>query len=307
MVESQESLTAKLCSFARAFHSNFGKNKIFDDYLSFDLMGRTQYEEVGQLIENNFEVEKFDKNRWFCHKNIKESLYKYILPIPLSRISFAEEELQKFAKENAAENQEIQYVICGAGMDSFAFRNTQKNIKIFEIDHPDTQAYKKQRIKELEWIIPENLTFVSVDFSKEHLDEKLLANGFNPNLPTFTAILGVSYYLTLPVFEDTLRVISKITPKGSKVIFDFPDDTTFSSKQSKRVLELAKVTEKLGEPMLHGFTVQEISDALERNELSMKVHEDPSKIQQRYFGNRNDELKAYENVHFVVAEKNKAS
>ena len=63
MVDNQESITAKLCSFARAFHSNFGKDKIFDDYLAFDLMGKTQYEEMGQLIENGFDLNKYDHKK----------------------------------------------------------------------------------------------------------------------------------------------------------------------------------------------------------------------------------------------------
>ncbi len=306
MIEEQESITAQLCLFARAFHSNYGKEKIFDDYLSFDLMGREQYEEIGQLIENDFDPEKFDRNRWFCHKNIKDILYKYILPIPLSRIKFAEIELENFAKLKGAMGEKIQYVICGAGMDSFAFRNQIHNIKIFEVDHPDTQRYKLERIKKLEWIIPENLTFVPVDFSKDSLKEKLLEKGFDSNFPTFTAILGVTYYLTLPVFEQTLKIISELSPKGSKLIFDFPDERTFSEelkKNAPRVQELADVTEKLGEPMLHGFSTEEVKQALERNAFELASHYRPETIQDLYFEGRSDGLKAYENVHFIVAEK----
>lgn len=306
MIEEQESITAQLCLFARAFHSNYGKEKIFDDYLSFDLMGREQYEEIGQLIENDFDPEKFDRNRWFCHKNIKDILYKYILPIPLSRIKFAEIELENFAKLKGAMGEKIQYVICGAGMDSFAFRNQIHNIKIFEVDHPDTQRYKLERIKKLEWIIPENLTFVPVDFSKDSLKEKLLEKGFDSNIPTFTAILGVTYYLTLPVFEQTLKIISELSPEGSKLIFDFPDERTFSEelkKNAPRVQELADVTEKLGEPMLHGFSTEEVKQALERNAFELASHYRPETIQDLYFEGRSDGLKAYENVHFIVAEK----
>jgi methyltransferase (TIGR00027 family) len=306
MIEEQESITAQLCLFARAFHSNYGKEKIFDDYLSFDLMGREQYEEIGQLIENDFDPEKFDRNSWFCHKIIKDILYKYILPIPLSRIKFAEIELENFAKLKGAMGEKIQYVICGAGMDSFAFRNQIHNIKIFEVDHPDTQRYKLERIKKLEWIIPENLTFVPVDFSKDSLKEKLLEKGFDSNLPTFTAILGVTYYLTLPVFEQTLKIISELSPEGSKLIFDFPDERTFSEelkKNAPRVQELADVTEKLGEPMLHGFSTEEVKQALERNAFELASHYRPETIQDLYFEGRSDGLKAYENVHFIVAEK----
>ena len=191
-------------------------------------------------------------------------------------------------------------------MDSFAFRNLMHNIKIFEVDHPDTQKYKLDRIKKLEWIIPENLTFVPVDFSKDSLKEKLLENGFDPTLPTFTAILGVTYYLTLPVFEQTLKIISELSSEGSKLIFDFPDEKTFSeelAEKAPRVRELAEVTKKLGEPMLHGFSIEEVNGALARNSFEVASHFTPEIIQSLYFEGRTDGLKAYENVHFVKAEK----
>jgi len=303
MVEKQESITAKLCSFARAFHSNFGQEKIFDDYLAFDLMGKNQYEEMGQLIENEFDGSKFSHKKWFCHENIMDALYKYILPIPLSRISFAERELESFAEKYTAGGNKIQYVICGAGMDSFAFRNTNENIHVFEIDHPDTQKYKKERIEELEWILPRNLTFVPVDFTKDSLREKLLENGFNPELPTFTAILGVSYYLELSVFEETLKIISDLTREESRIIFDFPDKTTKSLSAAPRVRNLAAITEKLGEPMVKGFSIHEIRRALGTHSLKIERHESPKEIQKKYFFGRNDKLSAFENVHFVTAIK----
>ena len=303
MVDNQESITAKLCSFARAFHSNYGTDKVFDDYLAFDLMGKTQYEEMGKLIENDFDLSKQDERYWFCHKNIKQALYDYMLPIPLSRISFAQKELSAFAEKYTAGGKKIQYVICGAGMDSFAFRNTNENIQVFEIDHPDTQAYKKERIKELEWMLPRNLTFVPVDFNKDSLKEKLLENGFNPMLPTFTAILGVSYYLELNVFEQTLKIISDLTNKDSRIIFDFPDQTTLSKKASPRVRDLADITARLGEPMVKGFSVWQIKRALGRHSLKIENHERPKDIQRNYFTGRNDNLRAYENVHFVQARK----
>ena len=178
MVETRESVTAKLCSFARAFHSNIGRNKIFDDYLAYDLMGRDEYEEIGQLIQNDFDAEKSDKNFAFASDKITKCLNRYITPIPLSRIAFAESELNAFARRHG----KCQYVICGAGMDTFAFRNDNPKIKVFELDHPDTGRYKRRRIKELEWNIPDNLTFVPIDFSKDDMSERLLASGYAPSI-----------------------------------------------------------------------------------------------------------------------------
>ena len=303
MVNDRESITAKLCSFARAFHSNYGENKIYDDYLAFDLMGKKQYEEMGQLIQNNFDLSRYDSKKWFNQSAIKERVYKYMLPIPLSRISFAKKELNAFEKKYSGSGKKIQYLICGAGMDSYAFRNTNENLKIFEVDHPDSQKYKKARIKELDWMLPRNLTFVPVDFTRDSLKERLLENGFDTNLPTFTAILGVSYYLELGVFEETLKVISEITNSQSQVIFDFPDETTLSARAAKRVTRLAQITASLGEPMVRGFSVKEIQDALERHSLKIENHESPKDIQNRYFAGRRDKLRAYENVHFIKAIK----
>ncbi len=229
MVETRESVTAKLCSFARAFHSNIGKNKIFDDYLAYDLMGRDEYEKIGQLIQNDFDAEKSDKNYTFASKKIANRINRYITPIPLSRIAFAENELNAFAQHCG----KCQYVICGAGMDTFAFRNDNPDIKVFELDHPDTGRYKRRRIRELEWIIPDNLTFVPIDFSKDDMSERLLTSGYDPEIPTFFAILGVSYYLTLSVFEDTIRKISSLCKAESKVVFDYPDHTARAKRRAR--------------------------------------------------------------------------
>ena len=301
MVETRESVTAKLCSFARAFHSNIGRNKIFDDYLAYDLMGRDEYEEIGQLIQNDFDAEKSDKNFAFASDKITKCLNRYITPIPLSRIAFAESELNAFARRHG----KCQYVICGAGMDTFAFRNDNPKIKVFELDHPDTGRYKRRRIKELEWNIPDNLTFVPIDFSKDDMSERLLASGYAPELPTFFAILGVSYYLTLSVFEETIRKISSLCSAESKVVFDYPDETTLHGKSTERVHTLAHITEKLGEKMLHGYSYkEEVFSVLERHGFEIEEHETPQMIQLRYFKNRSD-MEAFENINFILACKEK--
>lgn len=89
MVENRESITAKLCSFARAYHSNYERPKIFDDYLAYDIMGHKEYEEMGQLIENDFNLELFNESNYFCKSKIRNKLNELISPIPLSRAAFA--------------------------------------------------------------------------------------------------------------------------------------------------------------------------------------------------------------------------
>ena len=297
MIAAQESITAKLCSFARAYHSNIGRKKIFDDYLAYDLMGKEEFEEIGRLIQNDFDTGNSTDHGDFTAEQIYPKLNRYIAPIPLSRIAFAETKLLEFAKKHPG----CQYVICGAGMDTFAFRNDDPQIRIFELDHPDTGSYKRERIKELEWNIPKNLTFVPIDFLKDDMTEVLLSSGYDPDIPTFFAILGVSYYLTLPVFEQTIKNISQLCRAEGEVAFDYPDETTLADKSSERVHTLAAITERLGEKMVHGYSFSEINSVLDKYGFEIGDHETPQMIQQQYFADRDDGIRAFENIHFMLA------
>lgn len=301
MTDERESMTAKLCSFARAYHSNFSKQKIFDDYLAYDLMGKEEYDRIGRLIRQNFDAGCFDNANEFRNEQILPVLTKYILPIPLSRVAFAEKELRHFAAQHGV----CQYVICGAGMDTFAFRNDSPNITVFELDHPNTQRYKLEKLKKLEWIIPKNLHFVPVDFSKDDLTLALKKAGFDSNIPTFFSILGVTYYLTLSVFVDTVRKISDLSVFGNEFVFDFPDETTFSGNSALRFRQISEITAKLGEKMMHGFSTDEIKWALELHGFRVVIHETPDIIQKNCFTNRQDGQRAFENIHFIKAEKGK--
>ena len=259
-------------------------------------MGKQEFEKIGYLIQNDFELSHTDENEDLETERIFSELNRYIAPIPLSRIAFAEEKLLEFAEKYP----KCQYVICGAGMDTFAFRNDNPNIKIFELDHPDTGRYKRERIKELEWNIPKNLVFVPIDFSKDDMNEELLKAGFNPEIPSFFAILGVSYYLTLPVFEQTIKKISELCRTTAKIVFDYPDETTLKEKNSERVHTLADITEKLGEKMLHGYSFSEINFVLDKYGFEIEEHETPQMIQKHYFDGRDDGITAFENIHFIL-------
>ena len=136
------------------------------------------------------------------------------------------------------------------------------------------------------------------------MSERLLASGYAPELPTFFAILGVSYYLTLSVFEETIRKISSLCSAESKVVFDYPDETTLHGKSTERVHTLAHITEKLGEKMLHGYSYKEVFTVLERHGFEIEEHETPQMIQLRYFKNRSD-MAAFENINFILACKEK--
>lgn len=291
MLEKTESITAKICAFSRAYHSYFEINKVYDDYLAFDLLGYEEYEKTRDLLKKII----LDDPKSISNDEWKKQLNHNILPIPISRIKYAEDKLLSFAEKN----NECQYVICGSGFDTFAFRNSNDNIKIFELDHPNTQKYKINRVKEINWVIPKNLNFVPIDFNKESIEERLLSANFNPKIKTFFAILGVSYYLDLDTLSKTFESISKLSASGSQVVLDYPDNTNW---HVERVNNLREVTASLGEEMGDGYDFHQIQEKLAQNGYKIIDYKDPKDIQKSYFNNRNDNLSAYENVHYILAQ-----
>ena len=121
MIDERESVTAKICAFVRAWHSNRSRQKIYDDYLAYDFMGKDEYDNIYELISSGL-----DGTQRFSRDDTEQIIAEYFAPIPLSRIHFNESRLQDFAEQN----DKIQYVICGAGSDTFSFRNDNENIEI---------------------------------------------------------------------------------------------------------------------------------------------------------------------------------
>lgn len=290
MVDERESVTAKLCAFARAWHAIHDRNKIFEDDLAFDLMGREEYDAMYALVSRGFDGLDAPLSR----ADTEQLILEYIAPIPLARIHFAENRLHDFA----ANYGKIQYVICGAGSDTFLFRNDNADIEIFEIDHPDTQRYKLERIRQLEWNIRKNVHFVPVDFERQSMTDQLLNAGFNPQIPTFFSILGVTYYLTLDVFSDTLKQIASLSAIGSAVVFDYPMKTGIFPE---RVYRLEQITASLGEHMRGGYDYNEVSRALYALGFQIDTYLPPEKVQAEYFDGRADHMKAFENVSLLSA------
>lgn len=187
------------------------------------------------------------------------------------------------------------------GMDTFIFRNTNDNIRVFEIDHPDTQRFKKARIRQLEWTIPTNARLVPIDFSKDDMITALLQAGFDPKLSTFFSVLGVTYYLPLELFENTVKKMGSFQNPENQLVFDFPDEGLPIG--SARGAELAHITAMLGEPMALGYKEADVMRMLRRCGFRCEQHLTPKEIKKRYFSSRSDDLHAFENIHFILAKK----
>jgi len=152
------------------------------------------------------------------------------------------------ALSRAVERGVRQIVILGAGLDTFALRNPHGagEIRIYEVDHPATQAGKRERLAEAQIALPPSLIFVPVDFEQDELGEKLVAAGFQQNAPAFFTWLGVVPYLTEDAIDRTLDYISSI--QNSEVVFDYMEPAEAFSEELRQIEKArAEQLEKLGE------------------------------------------------------------
>lgn len=128
----------------------------------------------------------------------------------------------RYAEDALAEayrNGVRQYIILGAGLDTFAYRNPWTDLKVFEIDHPATQQWKRELLRQSEIPIPKEMAFVAMDFETQQLGDRLYESGFQAE-PAFFSWLGVAPYLTREAFDLTIHFIASL-PTPSGVVFDY--------------------------------------------------------------------------------------
>ena len=125
----------------------------------------------------------------------------------------------------------------GTGYDTFAYRQPlwAKALQIFEVDHPATARDKQERLKSAGIVIPDNVHYIEADFTKGTWKKEMQNhNSFNSDKISYCSILGVAYYLSKESFESVISSISSIVAKGSSIIFDYPDENSYTEKAGER-------------------------------------------------------------------------
>jgi methyltransferase (TIGR00027 family) len=179
-------------------------------------------------------------------------------PNVITRTRYAEDALE------AAVSRGIQqYVLIGAGFDSFALRRPafSADLQIFEIDFPATQTLKIQRIKECGVSLPDSVHFLAADLSRESVAAALARSSFERDRLTFFSWLGVTMYLTRKANLATMRSIASCAPAGSQLVFTYLDVRLFQA-QSESFRELEQRVAAVGEPFLSGFDPATLAVAL---------------------------------------------
>ena len=162
-----------------------------------------------------------------------------------------------------------QIVILGAGLDTFALRNPHgaQQIRIYEVDHPATQEWKRQRLADAELALPPSLIFAPVDFERDDVGDKLVAAGFQQNSPAFFTWLGVVPYLTEDAIGRTLHYVSSI--QNSEVVFDYMEPPAASSEEVRQLdTERTEQLKKLDERSVSRFELAGVAAILRSHGFS---------------------------------------
>jgi methyltransferase (TIGR00027 family) len=291
-------------AYMRAYHSIYDAPKIFDDFLAYDLIP----EEKRELIEKHL-IKQYvtwdqqlndTENATSLHDRIttSESLMQAINNV-ISRARYTEDTLEEAFRQGVK-----QYVILGAGMDTFAFRRPEmlEELEVFEVDYPSTQKFKLHRLAELGWKHPAKLHFIPIDFTKESLVTALMrSSSYDPKIKTFFSWFGVTPYLPQKDVLATLRFIADVAPVGSSLVFDYIDTDAFiPDKLSPQMRELLEYLSKIGEPLeSNGFNPSNLAEELAS--LGFQLYEDlsPKDIEKRYLQGRT--YGHYEHGHFACA------
>jgi methyltransferase (TIGR00027 family) len=206
----------------------------------------------------------------------------------------AKEEIEKGVK---------QYVLLGAGLDTFVQRNTAISLQvdIYEIDQPEMLAWKEEKLIENGYKIHDNLHFVPVDFENSSWWDELLEKGFDANLPTFLSCTGVTLYLTKDAINDTLKKIASLA-SGSTIAIAFYLPLEQLDEKDKPLLEMAiKGAAASGTPFVSFFSVEEIVKLADEIGLKDIQTVSTKDMTERYFKNRADDLVPASGEFFLVA------
>jgi methyltransferase (TIGR00027 family) len=282
MKEDQPSRTAQLVAIRRAAHQILDRPKVFDDSLALHIIGQ---ESALALQTGQYQSED-------------PRLSLHLRAFYVARSQYAEDELALAVGRGVR-----QYVILGAGLDTFAYRNPypERALRVFEVDHPGTQAWKRARLEEAGISLPVDLTFAPVDFEGQKLADGLQDAGYDPRLSAFFSWLGGTPYLTTEAVMTMLRFIAS-TPIGSGVIFDYMILASLLPADQLFIFDaLVKRVDWVREPWQTFFDPVELVKKLRAMGFGHVEDIGPAEINAKYFKDRTDELRVGGLAHIVSA------
>lgn len=217
----------------------------------------------------------------------------------VARSRCVEDELSRRVAEGVR-----QYVVLGAGLDTFACRNPFADglLRVFEVDHPGTQGWKQQLLADARIGVPPSLSFVPADFERDHLGDELLRAGFRPEQPACVSWMGVTPYLTPDAVLATLRTLAGFAA-GSSVCFDHRVVASLLGPVERVIAELiGQQAAAAGEPWLSAFDPADLRRQLLGLGFGSAVSISADDLNARYFARRKDGLRVGGSFRIMCAQ-----
>lgn len=314
----KQNLTALISAFARAYHYENNPRPVFCDFAAKKLFTSEEYEQIkGFLLAGANYYISAEKAAGMSEKQKLDFIVDYYLsPNPLCRAEWAERALKTSALSGVKN-----YIVLGAGFDTFAQRNPEflKRAKIFEVDLPRMQNEKIKRLIRAGYLRSDdvrrisenvaaagNLRFAGVDFYNGDLKQKLISAGYCVKRSlcekAFFSLLGVTYYLGKDQIEKTLTQISELCAAGDTLAFDYPGEDFFNARED-RVRKTIEIAAAGGEPMKSCFSYAELEKTLENHGFLIYEILTPEDIFRDIICAQGSDLKAFEHVNYCLAVK----
>lgn len=300
-------MTALVSAFARAYHFQNSSVRIFSDPAAEKLLTPMEFTAIAQQMAGGIEF----FNPAFTGDSDGALLWivnNVLGPLPLGRSAFAERALEQAVSAGAE-----QYLILGAGLDSFSYRQPcwAEPLEIFELDLQPQLAEKKTRLERAGLAYPENVSYIEADFRNKNWADGLKKNRhFTSEKISFCSLLGVAWYLAPEEFAGILRCLAALLPQGSSLVFDYPNEFTNASGGSTQKQEL--LVESAGVRKLPAYSYRELESLLSDYGFLIYEHFGPAEMEQQYFGAYNAScpehpVRALKNADYCLAVLKAAS
>lgn len=243
--------------------------------------GKKHPEEAKELIENT------------------ERLFPGLSSSIMARVRYFDDFVKKSIEDGLK-----QLVILGAGYDTRAYRieELKENVNIFEMDHPNTQGFKIEKIKEIFGSIPENVIYVPVDFEKEKIGKKLIENGFIGSKKTLFILEGLVMYIPPESVAEIFLFITENSVKGSTVIFDYyPKSVVDGTSKLEIGQNIRNHLIKIGEPLQFGIKKEEMENFLKEFGFSSIENVTSEDYKKAYFHGKKKKRDVCELLYFAHA------
>jgi len=275
MKEGLPSETALRVASLRAVHQLVDRPLVFEDPLALRILDPRTRAAIEARVASRSSLDRLRLRFSPQHRHLRQ--LRFYLCI---RSRLAEDTLVEAYGRGVR-----QAVVLGAGLDTMAYRSEERfpGLRVYEIDHPATQAWKRARLAQARIAIPDSLTFVPVDFARDDLRQGLAQAGFDFNRPSFVSWLGVSMYLENSATRTTLSILGAMAP-GTMVVFDYKIETRLLPLRARWwARKSARRVAGHGEPFLGEWDPAQLNAELGQLGFGRIEEFDRSRLIQRYF------------------------